>query len=460
MAVSTPIARPPPRPAAGSLAEHVRRTIGLALPVVVARSGVLVLTVVDTIMTGRASAVELAYFGLGFAPTVTLMLIGLGMLLGVTILTAQADGAQAHADCGRIWRVGLLHAAVVGIAFMGLCQFGEAFLLAVGQTPDLARGAGIVMVAFGWGMPAIMLAVATTFFLEGIGRPVPGMLIMLAANGINFGFNWVVIYGNLGFPAMGAEGAMLATSAVRWIALLAFIGYVLAMRDGDKYGVRGPLGGARLLGRKLRRIGYPMAMAQGLETSSFTMMTLMAGYLGAVALAGYQIAISTLALLFMTAIGIATATGVRVGNAVGRRDPAGLRLAGWTGAGLVVVTMAALGAVLIVLPESLAAIYTSEPASIAAATTALTVAGLFLAFDGLQVVLVQSLRGAGDVLAPMGIQATAFWLFGVPSGAYFAFVMDFGIAGLMGGLFVGVVISAAANGARFHVVSKRDVERI
>ena len=203
-----------------------------------------------------------------------------------------------------------------------------------------------------------------------------------------------------------------------------------------------------------------MAVAQGLETSSFTMMTLMAGYLGAVALAGYQIAMSTLALLFMTAIGIATATGVRVGNAVGRRDPAGLRRAGWTGAGLVVVTMAALGVVLIVLPESLAAIYTSEPNSIAAAATALTIAGLFLAFDGLQVVLVQTLRSAGDVLAPMGIQATAFWLFGVPSGAYLAFVMEFGIAGLMGGIFVGVVVSAAANGVRFHVVSKRDIVRV
>ena len=460
MAISTPIVRPPPRPAAQSFAEHIRRTIGLALPVVVARSGVLILTVVDTIMTGRASAAELAYFGLGFAPTIALMLIGLGMLLGVSILTAQADGAGAHGDCGRIWRVGMLHAAVVGAVLMALCQFGEVFLLAIGQSPELARGAGPVMVAFGWGLPAIMMALATTFFLEGISRPVPGMLIMLAANGINFAFNWVVIYGNLGFPAMGAEGAMLATSAVRWIALLALIGYVAAMRDGDKYGVRGPLGDARLLGRKIRRLGYPMAAAQGLETSSFTMMALLAGYLGAVALAGYQIAISTLALLFMTAIGIATATGVRVGNAVGRRDPAGLRLAGWTGAGLVAVTMVALGAVLVVLPETLAAIYTPDRKSIAAAATALTIAGLFLAFDGLQVVLVQSLRGAGDVLAPMGIQAIAFWVFGVPAGAYLAFVMDFGIAGLMGGMFVGVVISAAANGARFHVVSKRDIKRI
>ena len=227
MTVSKPFARPPPRPAAGTLAEHLRRTIGLAVPVVVARSGVLILSVVDTIMIGRGSAGELAYFGLGFAPTLTLMLIGLGMLLGISIMTAQADGAGAYADCGRIWRVGMVHAAVIGILFMVLCQFGEAFLLAVGQTPDLARGAGIVTVAFGWGMPAIMLAIATTFFLEGISRPVPGMLIMVAANVVNFAFNWVVIYGNLGFPAMGAEGAMLATSAVRWIALIAFVVYVL-----------------------------------------------------------------------------------------------------------------------------------------------------------------------------------------------------------------------------------------
>ena len=445
---------------ASSLGEQVARTVRLALPVVVARSGVLILTVVDTAMAGRASGGELAYLGLGMAPTITLMLIGLGMLLGTSIMTAQADGAGAYHECGMVWRVGLVHALIIGVALMGLCHLGEAFLLAIGQAPDLAHGAGRVIVAFGWGMPAIMLALATTFFLEGISQPIPGMLIMLGANVVNFGFNWVTIYGHLGFPAMGAEGAVLATSAVRWLALAAFLGYVFTMKDGAKYGVRGPILGARLVGRKLRRLGYPMAIAQGLETSSFTMMTMMAGFLGAVALAGYQIAISTMALVFMTAIGIATATGVRVGNAVGRQDPVGLRQAGWTGAGLVAVTMAGFGAVFLIAPEALATIYTAEAPPIAAAAAALTVAGLFLVFDGLQVVLVQSLRGIGDVWFPIGMQVTAFWLFGVPAGALFAFVMGFGIAGLMGGMFVGVVVSAIGNGVRFHVASKRTIKRI
>ncbi len=161
------------RPLAGSLGDHVRRTLRLALPVVGARAGLLILVVVDTAMTGHSSAVELAYFGLAMAPQVPMLLVGIGLLLGTVVLVAQADGAGDHAACGAVWRVALVHAVVIGVAFGLLSQLGEPFLALVDQSPDLAAGGGRVIAMLGWGMPAALGYAATTFFLEGINRRTP-----------------------------------------------------------------------------------------------------------------------------------------------------------------------------------------------------------------------------------------------------------------------------------------------
>ncbi len=451
--------QPRARAAAGSVGEHVRRTVALAWPVVLARSGALVMAAVDTAMTGRAGADELAFIGLGLAPTISLLVIGLGLLLGTTVLTAQADGAGAERECGMVWRVAMRHAVVIGLAFLVLCWFGEAFLLAIGQDPVLAEGAGRVIVAFGWGMPPVMLTLATTFFLEGISRPIPGMLIMLGANVVNFGLNWIVIYGHFGLPALGAEGAMLTTSATRWLVLAAFLIYVFTMRDGARYGLDLPVAGAAEIGRRLRRLGYPMALAHGLETTAFAALTMMAGYLGTTAVAGYQVAMNILTVLFMAALGIGTATGIRVGNAVGRQDPPGLRRAGWTGLGLVIVLMALLGLWLGSYPGWFAAIYSQDRAVLAVAATTLIVAALMLVFDGSQAALVQALRGAGDVWVPMQIQLLWTWGIAVPCGAYLAFRLGWGAPGLMGGVCVGAIVAAFCNALRFHIISKRPVVR-
>jgi MATE family multidrug resistance protein len=448
------------RPAASTMREHFRRTVSLAVPVIIARSGVLVLASVDTIMTGRYEAAGLAYLGLGMPPTIFIMMLGLGLLLGTSILTAQADGAGDYGACGRIWRVSMVHALVISIIAIVLCQFGELFLTAIGQDPALAKGAGAVMRAFGWGMPAVMLGVATTFFLEAIGRPVPGMIIMLIVNLVNFGLNLVMIPGWGPIPALGAEGAMLATSAARWIGLIGFVGYVYFMPDAERYAVRGVFEWRHPVGRKLRAIGYPLAMAHGLEMSAFVTMSMLAGYLGTQALAGYQVAVNLLGLVFMSAIGVATACGVRVGNAVGRQDPEGIRKAGRAGLLLVFLVMSGLGAVLLILPTALASIYSSEPAVIALAAAALVVVGVFLPLDGVQVVAVQALRGLGDIWIPTSIQVLSFWGLSIPAGAYFAFVLAWGPAGLMGGFLVGVLASALANGFRLEVVSKRPITRL
>ena len=196
-----------------TIGEHATATLRFAFPVMVARAGLLVLVTVDTAMTGHAGANELAYYSLAMAPQVPMLLVSIGLLMGTMVLCAQSQGAGNPRLCGAVWYISMLHAAGLGIVFMLVFQAGRALLGALGQNPELAAGGGHVLAMLGWGFPAMLLFASTSFFLEGIHRPKPGMLILLGANILNVPLNWAFIYGNWGAPAMGAEGAEAAKVA-------------------------------------------------------------------------------------------------------------------------------------------------------------------------------------------------------------------------------------------------------
>lgn len=457
--MSTPARTLTARPPARSIREHLRRTLELALPVMLGRMGILIMVAVDTAMTGHEGPVELAYYGLAMAPQIPMLLIGIGMLLGTVVLTAQADGAGDTRACGRVWRVALLHAATLGLLFILLCQGGERFLSLSGQSADLAHGGGRVLVMMGWGLPAMLLFSASTFFLEGISRPLPGMFIMLAANVLNAFLNWVFIDGHLGAPALGAEGAALATTLVRWFMFAAIGVYVLTRLDGEKYGLTGGRLRDAHLGKRLRRIGYPMGLAHGLEASAFSSLTLFAGLLGPVQVSGYLVAMNLVATVFMGAIGFATAASVRVGNAVGRGDPHGTRVAGWTAVGATAVFMIVLGIVFFAIPEALSAIYASDARIIAVAVPALVVAAFVLLPDGGQAVLMGALRGTADVWPATGLYLLSFWMVMVPCGYYLGIMRGGGAPALMQAIIIGAALASLLLGWRFHVVSRRTIAK-
>lgn len=450
-----------PGAARETLGGHIGRTLALALPVTMSRVGFLTLVIVDIVMTGRLGADELAYYALAMAFLMPMLLVGIGVLLGTVVMTAQAIGAGSPAECGHVWRVSMIHGVILGGLVFFLCYGAEWFLLATGQAPDLARGAGGVMAMFSWGMPAMFLYIATSFFLEGINRPLPGMVVMLFANLLNAGLNWLFIYGAQDWlPAMGAGGAALATSIVRWAMFVVLVAYCLIRLDGRLYGVRGAIPDARQIGRRLRHIGFPMGLGGALESMSFSAMTLFAGLLGAAQIAGYQIAMNLLALGFMFALGFSTSASVRVGNAVGRRDQPGVRAAGWVSTGLAALILVAVAMVYAFNAEGLAEIYTSDREVIAIAIPAVLLTALILIPDGIQGVLAGALRGAADVWPATLLYVIAFWLIMVPLGYYLGVVQGGGAAGLMTAVLVGVLVAAVMLGLRFHIVSGRHTGRL
>jgi MATE family multidrug resistance protein len=440
-------------PAQG-LREHALRTIQIAVPVSIARMGILLLVTVDTAMTGRAGVEELAWYALAMAPQIPMLLLGIGMLMGTLVLGAQSMGGGREQETGHFWRVALGHALFLGLLFALVCVLGEPILLAAGQEPGLAAGGGRVLTLFSIGLPAVLMPTATSFFLESTGRATPGMVVMVLANLLNIALNWIFIYGNLGAPARGAEGAALATSLVRWFMFASLAGYALFTLDRLRFGLIGRISDRRRLSRRLRAFGYPMGLAHTLESAAFASMTLFAGLGGADQVAGFQVAFNILAMVFMCAIGLGAAASIRVGNAAGRGDWSGVRAAGWTATALSGLFLGAVGMVMGLMPDTLAELYTSDMQVLAVAVPCVLMAAFAVVPDGMQGVLMGALRGAGDVWPATALYCVAFWGVMVPVGWWLGVREGGGAPALTLSVFLGTLVATVLLTLRFRSVSR------
>lgn len=433
--------------------------LALAVPVTLSRAGLLLMTTVDTMMTGRAGAEELAYMALGLAPFTLLMLMGTGLLTGTVVLVAQAVGAGESELCRRIWRTALLDALLVGTIAAMLLWRTDLLLTATGQAPDLVAGASEVTRILGLGMPAMLGFLVTTMTLEGLGRPRVGVAVILLGNLVNVGLNLVLIPGAPGLPVAGAAGAALATTLARWIMLGAILAYVWC-RVPLPYRTAGgaPRPNTRLQLRLLR-LGVPVAVSQGLETSAFQGLILICGWLGTTALAAYQIAINVTALAFMATVGLATATSVRVGQGIGAAAKDRAVAAAWLGLVLTLGVMLVLAPLLGLGGDVVAGVYSADPAVIALAGSGLAIVGVVIVVDGAQGAVTGALRGAGDVWVPVGMHIASFWLVLLPAAWIFAFPLGWGVHGLLAGIVVGLSTATCLLVWRLAGLHRRKLQR-
>ncbi|HSO41443.1 MAG TPA: MATE family efflux transporter [Rhodospirillales bacterium] len=423
---------------------------------VVARSGIMVMGLVDTVMVGRYAAEELAYLGIALAPITVLLLILTGLLMGTLVVTAAAFGSGDGRGCGAVWRRSLPYALALGVGASFICAFGEPLLRLLGQSPELARQGGAVVRVMGLGLPGAALFLTSTFFLEGLRRPLPGMVMMIAANVVNAALNWIFVYGHLGLPAMGAVGSAWATTGVRLFLAASLVGYVWMMTDARRYGVRdGPRTSWRAWARQ-RRIGYAAATSIGVEGTAFSALNVFAGWLGVLPLAAFSIALNLITIVFMVAIGIGAATAVRVGMAHGRGDTTEVALAGWTGLLLALLAMALFAVVFALAPEALAAAYTTDFSLRAAVVPLIALSAWILIADGGQGVMANALRGRGETWAPTLMHTTSYVVVMIPLGWLLAFPLGREALGLYEAILIASIVSVSLLSARFAWLGRRD----
>lgn len=444
---------------AARIRRHVGELVRLAVPIVINRAGIMGMGLVDTIMVGHYSSQELAYQSIGLSLVATVLSVSIGLMIGTLVMVSHAYGANDLEDCGLIWRRSLRYGLAIGVAGAGICAFGPYWLTLLGQNADLAQGGGKVLQIFGLSLPAFLIYLSCTYFLEGIGRPYAAMAAMFFANIVNALANWVLIFGHLGLPEMGAAGSAWATTTSRIFLAIFMFTYIWNMRDRDAFNIRSRMRGNWSAWRRQRYIGYAAAVSLGVEISSFSALNIFAGWIDALALGGFAITLSIFSTLFMMASGIGNATAVRVGIAYGRKDFADMTLAGWTGLTVTILLMAPFTLMLFFLPESLVGSYTNDPALIAATIPLVILSGLLLLFDCGQTVMGSALRGRGETWAPTILYGIAYYGVMIPLAWYLAFPLEHGAAGLFEAMIAASILSATLLATRFHILSLHDLRR-
>jgi MATE family multidrug resistance protein len=270
-------------------------------------------------------------------------------------------------------------------------------------------------------------------------RPIAFALI--TANLINAAGNFLLIYGKFGFPAMGTVGSGWSTAWARIYLSGLLVGYLLWYdRRHRTRLLHTPIQPDLQRIRRLIALGFPAAMQITLEIGVFAFVTALIGRLGAVALASHQIALNTVSFTYMVPLGISSAAAVRVGQAIGRKDPQGAGDAGGTAIFLGAAFMTAASIILLVFPSWLARAYTPDKAIIRSTIFLLAAGAAFQLFDGIQTVATGALRGLGDTRTPMLCHFTAYWVIGLPLGAWLCFRRGWGAFGLWAGLSLALIL--------------------
>ncbi len=433
--------------------------VRLSFPIVLQRLGIMIMGIVDTMMVGRYSAQELAYQSIGYVQVMTVIIISIGLMMGTMVLTSNAFGAGQYRKCGRIWQRSLPYGFALGMVGFVLCLFGEPILLVLGQQPDIARGGGAVMQAVAIGIPMTCLMLACTFFLEGINRPLPGMIFMAVANMINIFLNWILVYGHMGFDPMGAVGSAWATTLVRTFLAVGMILYIWNMTDHDLFGIRQKVDMRLHKWKRMRHIGYGAGLTNGAEHTGFATLEIFGGWIGPLTLGAMAIAFNVYGIPYMIGYGIAGATAVRVGIALGRRDHRDLLLAGTCGIIFNFILMLPLLGLLLIYPVQIAGFFTTDPALIVATVPLIILSAWMLLFDSAQTVIGNGLRGRRDVWAPTALYFFSYIIVMIPLAYYLAFSLGRGAEGLFESTVIASLISFVLLLIRFYYLSYLDFRR-
>ena len=419
--------------------------VALALPVVLAELGWMLQSVVDVIMVGHLGPVAIGAVALGNALYMAPSLFGIGLLLGLDTVVSQAFGRNDHEACHRWLAQGVYMAAVATPPLMLAVYLVTANLFRFGVAPSLIAPS----VAYGdtllWGTLPLLLYAAVRRYLQAVGEVRVITVTFAVANLSNWAFNYVLINGKFGFPAMGVRGSALSTviSRILMAAMLFFFAWNYERRRGHplfEHWAR-PASSAM---RELLHLGAPVAFQIVAEVAAFGVATVLAGRFSADALAAHQIALNYAALAYMVPLGISSAAAVAVGQATGAGDHPRARLSAKLALGLGVGFMLCSAALFILLPRPLIAVYTRDAPVVAIGIPLLRLAALFAVFDAVQIISTGALRGVGLTRAPMLANLAGYWVVGLPVGMLLAFRLGYGVYGLWIGLSLALMLIAVA----------------
>jgi MATE family multidrug resistance protein len=426
-----------------TLVTEVRRVALLAAPVALAELGWMAMTTVDTIMIAPLGPAAIGAIGVGNSAFYTLAIFGMGLLLGLDTLVSQSHGAGDKSDTHHSLAQGVYSAILIAIPLTIIFLYMPGVFKVLGVNPEVSAPAGLFVRTLNYSTLPLLLYGAFRRYLQAIGHVRPVMFVLISANLINWLFNWLLIQGHWGLPALGVVGSALSTCLARVYMAGLLLCFICWFERGNEAGLRSlirPPDPTRLL--RLIGIGLPAALQILMEIGAFGAAAMMAGRLQPVALAAHQIALNCAALTFMVPLGISSAAAVAVGQAVGRREPAVARSDGFIAIGLASVFMSFAAVAFLTIPERILNFYTHDADILRTGVSLLAIAAIFQLFDGIQAVATGALRGIGNTRLPAIVNFAGYWIFGLPIGYLLCFRYGYGVQGLWWGLTLALIAIA------------------
>jgi len=426
---------------------EVRKTLELATPIMIGQIAQTANGFVDTVMAGRVSAVDMAAVAIGASIWVPIFLCIAGILLATTPIVAQLFGASKFDKIGPTVQQSLWLALPLGIFGFIAIRLAERALHFMGVEPELIPITTGYLDGLSWGIPPIALYVVLRSYSEGMSLAKPVMFINIAGLLVNIPVNYVLIFGKLGFPALGGVGCGWATAFVMWFMLGMALILCLKGKKYQRYRLFKTFNKPKSdqIFRVLK-LGLPIGLSIFFEVSIFAVIAMMLGSLGAEIVAGHQIAMNFASLIFMIPLSLGIALTIRVGHQAGTADRSRLRLTCISGM-VVVALIAVTSSTLMLLFEGyIVIIYTNNPRVADLALILINYAALFQLSDGLQVGANGALRGLKDTKIPMLITMFAYWVIALPLGYSLGMTHlwgdPMGARGFWIGLLVGLTVAA------------------
>ncbi len=436
--------------------------LALGLPMAATQLVQYSVLTVDVLMIGRLGPEPLAASSLGLVIFFAAWLIGFGPAMAVSPLVSQALGAdENNVDDVRLSvRMGLWAIALMAPFVTLIFLLTEPIARALGQPPELAHLAGPYVVALAPGWMFAMGTLVLRNFLAAIGETRAPLLIVIGTTLSNAFLNWLLIYGNAGFPRLELVGAGVASSVVNFLGFAALVIFILQHPKSRRFALfRDVLKPSWLRFREVFRLGWPIGVAVAFEGMLFNACVFLMGRIGVAEVAAYQVALNVASIAFMAPLGLSMAGSVRVGLAAGAGDMPRVRRAAALTVALAVVAIMLVAVPVMLFPGVVAGFYLdrTDPANavvIALVSQFLVIAGAFMLFDATQVASAQALRGLKDVRWPMVITGLAYWAVGFPAAAFFGLASPLGAVGVWWGLLLALFAAAAMLAARLYLLTR------
>ena len=432
------------------LKQESRVSFKLAMPIALGQLASMAMSVVDTLLAGRHGPLTLAAVALGSAIWSLAMLICIGLMMAIPPTVSQLNGAGNRSEIGPIWRQSLWLAVAVGFLLLLFMRWSPQLLVWMGIANEVREPASEFLLAISWGAPALALFFATRYLSEGLSWTKPTLVFGVAALVLLVPIGAALLFGFGHIPELGAAGLGYATAIVMWLEFIAFAFYLQRSAHFRDLELLSHFEWPQFKAiKQLLVLGVPMGIAIFMEGSLFVATALLIGRLGAVDVAAHQIALNVASASFMIPLGVALATTVRVGHAVGARDFPAVRWAMKAGLFLVLITQTLSALMLVFAGQWISSLYTDDAAVAALAATLMVYAAIFQYPDGIQALSGGALRGLKDTKVPMYITVFAYWAVGLSAGVFLGLNQGLRAPGFWLGLSIGLSVAAVLLFQRF-----------